>query len=450
MASGAILDRFRAQHRRSAALYEEAVRLVPGGVTHDARYFKPFPLYVERAAGPRKWDVDGHEIIDFVMGHGALLLGHAHPTLVEAVQRQVERGTHYGASQELELEWARAVRGLLPSAEKVRFTSSGTEATMMALRLARAATGRNGLLKLRHHFHGWGDSVAPGSVAAGGALGAGLPPVLVEAVTVVDQHDTGAQGAALDSGAYAAVICEPSGYSYGRGPMEPSVLEFLRARTRASGTVLIFDEVVTGFRASEGGVQEAVGVRPDLTTLAKVLGGGMPGGAVAGRADLLDQLAFEQEGGSERIPHPGTYNANPLSAAAGVAALREVARGDPIRIANARARQLCAGLNRAIRQAEVAGAAYGQASMVHILLGEEVLPPADDFSWRWDGEGPGASVPTTPEAVRWAFRQALLNHGVDLMGMSALVSCVHSEGDIEESVAAFAAALADLRRENVV
>ncbi|MEE9278215.1 MAG: aminotransferase class III-fold pyridoxal phosphate-dependent enzyme, partial [Dehalococcoidia bacterium] len=420
-------------------------------VTHDIRYFEPFPVYVERAQGARKWDVDGNEIIDFVMGHGALLFGHAHPLLVKAVSEQIQRGTHYGASHKLEVEWARAIQALLPTAEKVRFTSSGTEATMLAVRLARAATGRSRLLKLRLHFHGWNDSVMTGARTSSGAVSAaGLPPAMTNATTVIDQHDTAAMGAALDGAEYAAVICEPSGYGWGTGPLDPSVLEFLRERTAATGTLLIFDEVVTGFRLTEGGVQGLTGLRPDLTTLAKVLAGGMPGGAVVGRAELLDQIAFGHSDEKDRVAHPGTYNANPLSAAAGIAALREIETGEPIRIANERARRLSAGLNHAIRQAEVPGAAYGQASLVHIVLGQDVPPPQDDFTWSWGEAGPQATVPATADAIRWGLRRSLLTHGVDLMGMGAIVSCVHSETDIDRSVDAFSAALADLRRESIL
>ncbi|MCZ6544768.1 MAG: aminotransferase class III-fold pyridoxal phosphate-dependent enzyme [Chloroflexi bacterium] len=444
---------FLAQHPTSAELHAEAERLFPNGVTHDVRYFDPFGIYVDHAAGSRKWDVDGNEIIDYVMGHGALLFGHSHPLLVSAVQNQVGSGTHYGASHRGEIEWAHAVLDLLPSAEKVRFTSSGTEATMMAIRLARAFTGRPGLLRLREHFHGWNDSVVAGMGSGGHISDGGIPNAMAGLVTVVDQHDTAALGAALETKDYAAVICEPSGYSMGTGPLDPAVLHFLREKTRATGTILILDEVVTGFRAADGGVQEATGIEPDLTTLAKILAGGLPGGAVAGRADLLDQIAIPRgsdRSGAKRVAHPGTYNANPLSAAVGSAALREIKKGEAVATANARARRLTQGLNQAIRDAEVPGAAYGQASIVHILLGEDVAPPDDGFTWNWGNAGPQAIVPSTPAALQWPLRRSLLNHGFDLLGAIALVSCVHSEAEIDLSIDAFAAALSDLRREEIL
>ncbi len=450
----AIDDRFLALHPTSSELHAEAEKLFPNGVTHDTRYFDPFGLYVDRAQGARKWDVDGNEIVDYVMGHGSLLLGHAHPLLVEAVQEQVGKGTHLGASHRAEIAWARAVLDLIPSAEKVRFTSSGTEATMMAVRLARAATGRSRLLRLRNHFHGWNDSVVAGAAIPGGSITAGgIPNEMAELVTVVDQHNAAALEQALASQEFAAVICEPTGYSMGTGPLEPAVLRMLREQSTATGTILIFDEVVTGFRASEGGVQRDVGIVPDLTTLAKILAGGLPGGAVVGRASLLDQIAIPKgadRSHAERVAHPGTYNANPLSSVVGTAVLQEIAKGEVVPRANARARQLTAGMNRAIRKAEVPGAAYAQASIVHILLGADVPSPEDDLTWNWGSAGPQATVPSTPPAVLWPFRRAFLNHGVDLIGMIALVSAVHSEADIDQSIDAFAAALSDLRRDEVL
>lgn len=448
-------DRFLDSHRRSAALHERATRLLPGGVTHDIRHFEPFPIYVDRAAGPRKWDVDGNEIIDFVMGHGALLYGHAHPLLVEAVTEQVVRGTHYGASHVREVEWAELVTELIPSAEKVRFVGSGTEATMMAARLARTATGRPRLLKLREHFHGWNDSWGIELVTQPAGEVVGLPPEMAGAVTVVDQYDTAKIGAALESREYAALICEPGGAHWGALPLQLETLGELRTLTESTGTLLIFDEVVTGFRATEHGYQGLAGVTPDLTTMAKIVAGGLPGGAVAGRADLLEQIAITPSSkpnanGDVRVLHPGTFNANPLTASAGVAALKGLRDGAPVRAANAAGERLCRGLNKAIRSAEVVGAAYCQGSMVHIVLGKDVPPPADGLGWNWGDAGHPETTPRTPASIEWPFRRSLLGHGVDLIGMGALTSAVHTEGDIDAALAGFEAALADLRRESIL
>ncbi len=451
MSGTTAIDRdFFAKHAESARRAEDARSIFPGGVTHDARHFEPFGIVVDRAVGPRKWDVDGNEYIDYVMGHGALLFGHSHPYLVEAVTQQVARGTHMGGSSDLELRWAQAIQRLLPSAEKVRFTSSGTEATMMAVRLARAATGRDRLLRLTNHFHGWNDSVfAAGRTSAGAVAANGQPEAMQGLLSVFDQTDVTGIAAALASRQYAALIMEPTGYSWGTCPLDPSAPQELRDLTTRHGTLLIFDEVVTGFRASAGGAQERIGVRPDLTTLAKIAAGGLPGGAVVGRADLLDQISFDAGGG--RVAHPGTFNANPLSAVAGERALRAVAEEDPISAANERAAQLSRGLNRALIEAELPGCVWVDASMVHIILGQDVARPDDGMTWDWSQHGGArSSLPMTAPEVAWPFRRALINHGVDLMGMGALVSCVHTEADIDATIESFGAAFSDLRRDEIL
>ena len=446
----AIDQQFYSRHAGSARRHEEARAAFPGGVTHDARHFEPFGIVVDRAVGPRKWDIDGNEIIDYVMGHGALIFGHSHPYLVEAVSTQVARGTHMGGSSELELRWAQAIQRLVPSAEKVRFTSSGTEATMMAVRLARAATGRDRLLRLRNHFHGWNDSVfAAGRTSAGNIAANGQPQAMQDLISVFDQTDVAGIADALATDEFAAMILEPTGYSWGTCPLEPSVPQELRSLTEQHGTLLIFDEVVTGFRAGSGGAQERLGVRPDLTTLAKIAAGGLPGGAVVGRADLLDQISFDAGGG--RVAHPGTFNANPLSAVAGERALRAIAEEDVNIVANERASQLSRGLNRALIEAETPGCVWADASMVHIILGQDVARPDDGETWDWAQHGgPQSTLPVTPAEIAWPFRRALLNHGVDLMGMGALVSCVHTESDIDATIDSFAAALSDLRRDEIL
>jgi glutamate-1-semialdehyde 2,1-aminomutase len=283
-----ILERYVELHPASARLHERGRRLFPDGVTHDVRYLEPFPLYVDRAAGARKTDVDGNEIIDYVMGHGSLLLGHQHPEVTAAVLVQAERGTHYGASHELEVRWAERVIELVPSAERVRFTSSGTEATMMAVRLARAATGREKVLRLHENFHGWNDSVsgqprredvvplAPGITR--GTLGGSI---------VLPQGDVEALERTIDDAGseIAAMIFEGTGAHWGTEPIDVEYVRRARELTAARGIVLIMDEVITGFRVLPGGAQQAYVVTPDMSTLAKILGGGLPGGAVAAGDD---------------------------------------------------------------------------------------------------------------------------------------------------------------------
>ncbi|MEX1253385.1 MAG: aminotransferase class III-fold pyridoxal phosphate-dependent enzyme [Dehalococcoidia bacterium] len=448
-----ILQRFEALHPTSLRLHMRASTLFPDGVTHDIRHFAPFPLYVERAQGSRKWDVDGNELIDYVMGHGALLLGHNYPDVREAVARQIERGTHYGASHELEIAWAERVQALIPSARKVRFTSSGTEATMMAVRLARAFTGRDTLVRFRYHFHGWNDNVVGVTDREGPHPHAlGVPDATLGNVVVIPQHDAQALRATLAEEDVAAVIIEPTGAGWGTVPLDLDVLPLLREETSKAGAILIFDEVVTGFRVAPGGVQAATGVMPDMTTLAKVLAGGLPGGAVAGREDVVSLIEFRDSGRSDfshRVPHPGTFNANPLSAAAAGAALGVVATGEPHRHAGALCRTLVRGLNEAFASEGVPGCAYGHASMFHLVVGAECAPPPDGFAWDWQGR-PGDQMPRMSAEVVAGLRRGMINEGVDLMDTGGMLSVAHEEGDVAHTIEAFRRTLRQMKGEGLL
>jgi glutamate-1-semialdehyde 2,1-aminomutase len=424
-----------AANPRSGSLSERASRVLPGGVTHDVRRAQPFPLAVARAEGSRKWDLDGHELVCYVMGHGALLLGHSHPAVVAAVRHQATLAFHPGACHELESEWAEAVVDLVPSAQVVRFTASGTEASLLALRLARAATGRPRVVKLAGHFHGWHDQVSFGTDPPfHGPDTAGVPGALGPSTTVVPA-DAQALAGTLHGGDVAAVILEPSGAAWGTVPLPAGLLAEVRALTEATGTVLVFDEVVSGFRWSPGGVQAVAGVTPDLTVLGKILAGGMPGGAVAGRPDLLGHLSLPGND-PRRVAHPGTHNAHPISAAAGVAALRECRSGEPQAYAAGLAAALRAGLTSVLAEAGVPGCAYGESSAFHLLIGH-------------DGE-PGRASPQalksagmSPELSAELHTGMLLN-GVHLFHGSGFLSAAHTERDVEQTVAAFAATLACL------
>ena len=294
---------------RSAAHAAAAKALLPSGVVHDSRYMQPYSIYVERAAGAHKWDVDGNRYVDYFGGHGSLILGHNHPEVVEAIEAALRCGTHFAANHVHEIDWARRVVELVPSAEKVRFTSSGTEAVGMALRLARAHTGRSRIARFRGHFHGWADDQVTGyqSHFNGGAP-AGVPGEVASNVVLLDGGSVDELRATLSSTAghrcrhrRAARSCD------GHGADRASYLEALREITASQGQLLIFDEVITGFRVSPGGVQAAIGVTPDLTVLAKILAGGLPGGAVAGRAEILDWLTTKPAGRRTREDLPSRH-----------------------------------------------------------------------------------------------------------------------------------------------
>ncbi|MGH7093520.1 MAG: aspartate aminotransferase family protein, partial [Stellaceae bacterium] len=366
-----IISAYCAATPGSASRAAEAAELFPSGITHDARYIEPYGLYITRAAGPRKWDVDGRCYVDYFGGHGALLLGHGHPAVLAAVHAQLDHGTHYGACHELEIAWALAVMRLIPTAERVRFTSSGTEATLMAVRLARAFTGRPKLIRFNHHFHGWHDHMTTGhSSHFDGTATTGVLDAVAGNVLLCDQNDEAALARILEThDDIAAAIIEPTGANGGRLPIDPAFLHALRRLTAEHGVLLIFDEVVNGFRVSPGGAQAEYGIRPDLTTLAKILAGGLPGGAVTGRKDILDLLDFEvtKGAGKEKINHPGTFNANPLSAAAGIATLRIVAETDACARANAFGATLRQRLNEVFEEEKMPWAVYGTFSSIELF-----------------------------------------------------------------------------------
>lgn len=449
--SQSIVEEYEAKHQRSKALAQEAAAIFPSSVTHDARHATPFPLYVTHAEGAHKWDVDGNRYVDFWMGHGALLLGHNRAEVEAAVAEQLPRGTHYGACQELEIAWGRKVIELVPCAERVKFTSSGTEATMMAMRLARAHTGRKKIAKFQGHFHGWHDYATAGvRPPFDTPTSAGVPAETLSTVVVLPPNDIDAVRAALASREVAAVILEPGGASNASVPTRPGFLQALREATRETDTLLIFDEVVTGFRYAPGGAQQRYGVTPDLCSLAKILAGGLPGGAVAGRTDVLGRLEFRDDphwNRFERVAHPGTYNANPVSAAAGVACLGIVGTGEPHRIADGLAERMRREMNDVLRTYNIEGVVYGEASHFHILIAPGFQP----------GDGSNTHLSYLPaEQIMGAKGKAggrlvlaLRNEGVDCSGGSGSVSSAHTDADIAETIAAFDRAVAQLQREGL-
>jgi glutamate-1-semialdehyde 2,1-aminomutase len=364
------------------------------------------------------------------------------------VQRQVGQATHPGACHELEIEWGQWVQRLVPSAEKVRFVSSGTEATLMALRLARIFTGRPKVLKLAGHFHGWHDFLIAGADPPyDGSPVPGLPGEIAAQTVIVPPNDAAAVERALAGDPrIGCVILEPTGGHFGTVPIRGEFLRELRELTTRLGRLLIFDEVITGFRIHPGGAQGHYGVTPDLTTLAKVLAGGLPGGCLAGRADIMAGLEFRP--GKAKMKHPGTFNANPLSAAAGVAALRLVASGEPCRRANATGHLLRQKLNGLFKTRGADWVVYGEFSGFKFLPGYQGPMPASDDFIPYGGSLERLDGPKSPRLVH-AFRRALLLSGVDLPGLGGMTTAAHTEADIEQTVAAVATALDLLKDDGV-
>ncbi|MBS0262986.1 MAG: aminotransferase class III-fold pyridoxal phosphate-dependent enzyme [Planctomycetes bacterium] len=442
---------YREKFPGSARLAETGRQVFPDGVTHDGRFLKPFPVYIETAAGSKKYDVDGNEIIDYWMGHGSLLLGHSHPAVVAAVQKQVARATHPGACHELEIDWAHRVQKLIRSAEKMRFVNSGTEATLMALRISRIVTGRRKVLKFAGHFHGWHDLLIPAAdppYDTGDYSMPGITTGVLNDLVVVPPNDLAAVERALVEHQPACVIFEGTGGHWGLVPMRGEFIRGLRELTARHNVILIMDEVITGFRVAPGGAQEYYDVTPDMTTLAKILAGGLPGGCLAGRADLMSALEVDNRWG-KKMKHPGTYNGNPLSAAAGVAALDVVATGEPCRIANELGRRLRTGLNELFAHKQVDWVCFGEFSGATIVP-EYTGPRPDSDDWIPYGNSVEKLDRKIDPKLSHAFRCALLLGGVDFFGWRAMLSGAHTAADVDRTVVAISEAIDLLRADGLI
>jgi glutamate-1-semialdehyde 2,1-aminomutase len=311
---------------KSSELYRQAVRLIPGGVNSPVRAFRGVggdPLFIARGEGPYLLDADGNRYVDFVLSWGPLILGHAHPLVVEAIQQQAAHGTSFGAPTEAEIELAQAVIDLVPSVEMVRFVNSGTEATMSALRLARAYTARNKIIKFEGCYHGHADMLLVQAGSGVATLGLpdspGVPPGATQDTLSAPYNDLGAVRVLFERypGEIAAVIVEPVAGNMGVVPPVDGFLQGLRDLTTADGALLIFDEVMTGFRVALGGAQATYNVLPDLTALGKVIGGGLPVGAYGGRREIMEKVAP-----AGPVYQAGTLSGNPLAMAAGLETLR--------------------------------------------------------------------------------------------------------------------------------
>jgi glutamate-1-semialdehyde 2,1-aminomutase len=415
---------------RSHAAFERAQRVIPGGVNSPVRAFRSVggtPVFVRSADGCRLVDLDGNAYIDYVMSWGPLILGHAHPTVVAAVRDAAERGTSYGAPTEAETELAELVIAMVPSIERVRFCSSGTEATMSALRLARGFTGRAKVVKFAGCYHGHADAFL---ISAGsGALTNGVPdsPGITAGVAhdtvVVDYNDIdGLRAAFAAYGAeIAAAIVEPYVGNMGLVLPLPGFLPALRELTERHGSVLIFDEVMTGFRVAPGGAQEREGIRPDLTTLGKIIGGGLPVGAFGGRADIMARLSPEGP-----VYQAGTLSGNPLAMAAGLATLRGLRAPGVYAQLEALGARFAAGMSEVFTRHGVPNVAANRGSMVGFFLADGPVNNVSDAK-------------RSDTALYGRFFHAMLDRGVYLAPSqfeAGFLSTAHRPLDVERTLAA--------------
>jgi glutamate-1-semialdehyde 2,1-aminomutase len=414
---------------QSARLFQRAKELIPGGVNSPVRAFRAVggePFFVDRAAGCRVWDVDGRSYVDYVMSWGALMLGHAHPSVLRAVEEALGRGTSYGIPTPAEVELAELVVDLVPSVEMVRFVNSGTEATMAAVRLARGVTGRELILKFTGCYHGHGDSFLVSAGSGVATLGLpdspGVPASLAQLTLTAPFNDVAAveEVFRLYGDRLACVIVEPVVGNAGIIPPVEGFLLALRRLTREHGALLIFDEVMTGFRVALGGAQERYGIDPDLTTLGKVVGGGLPVGAYGGRRDLLEQVAP-----SGPVYQAGTLSGNPLAMAAGIAQLRFLREARPYEALERKARALVDAVVEGARELGVPawGAAVGGMWGIHFAEGP--VRSYEDAKRRVD------------TALFTRFFAACLRRGVYLPPSpfeAAFVSTAHEDADIDFTV----------------
>ena len=415
---------------RNETLFEQSQAVIPGGVNSPVRAFKSVggtPIFFARANGAYVWDADGKRYTDYVGSWGPAILGHAHPGTVKAVQDAAANGLSFGAPSEPELTIAYKIRELVPSIEKVRLVSSGTEATMSAIRLARGFTGRSKFIKFEGCYHGHADfllvKAGSGALTFGNPTSAGVPAAVAAETLVLDYNDVaGLERTFGEIGSeIACVIVEPFAGNMNLVKPTSAFMEALRRLTTQHGALLIFDEVMTGFRVALGGAQSVLGIKPDLTTLGKVIGGGMPVGAFGGRADVMDALAPVGP-----VYQAGTLSGNPVSVAAGLATLNAVSQPGFYESLGAKTLALCEGLNLAARDAGVTFCADCQGGMFGLYFADN---PPETF----------AEVMASDRNAFNRFFHAMLDKGFYLAPSAfeaGFVSAAHTDEDIAATVAA--------------
>jgi glutamate-1-semialdehyde 2,1-aminomutase len=418
------------ERRRSREIFDRATKLLVGGVNSPVRAFRSVggePLIIERGEGQYLYDADGNQLLDFVCSWGAILLGHANPAISAAIAEQAKRGTSFGVTTELEIELATLITGAIPSIEKIRFVSSGTEATMSAVRLARGVTNRDFILKFEGCYHGHADSflsqAGSGLATLGIAECPGVPQALAELTLNAPYNDLNAVEKMFEQhkNKIAAVIVEPIAANMGVVPPAPNFLSGLRDITKKNGALLIIDEVITGFRLHNGAAQQILGVEADLTTLGKIIGGGLPVAAYGGSAELMNNIAPLGP-----VYQAGTLAGNPLAMSAGIAALKQLSAPGLYKRVNENAERLVAGLREAITETKVPAQVNASHSLGTIFFTDQ---PVRDYT--------EAKRSDTKRYARF-FRE-MLDRGIFLAPSqfeAAFVSAAHTTEDIDRTIAA--------------
>ena len=424
---------------RSQKLFQRAQLIIPGGVNSPVRAFKSVggtPLFFQRGKGALAWDADGNSYIDYVGSWGPLIVGHAHPEVVKAVEQAASKGLSFGAPTEAEVEMAELICKLVPSIDQVRLVSSGTEATMSAIRLARGFTGRSKIVKFEGCYHGHADSLlvkaGSGALTFGQPSSAGVPPETAAHTLVLDYNNEIALEKAFEreGSEIAAVIVEPVAGNMNLVVPRPSFLELLRKLCTKYGTVLVFDEVMTGFRVALGGAQGLYGIKPDLTTLGKVIGGGMPVGAFGGRRDIMQCIAPLGP-----VYQAGTLSGNPVAVAAGLATLKLIQAPGFYNRLSATTRQLCEGLTAAAREHGIAFSAQNVGGMFGLYFRE--TPPTTY-----------AEVMQCDKEAFNRFFHTMLAEGVYLATSAfeaGFVSAAHGPAEIDRTIQAAKRVFASLK-----
>ncbi len=415
----------------SIKLFDRAKGLLPGGVSSPVRAISPYPFYTDRAKGPYLWDADGNRFIDYCLAYGPMILGHCHPAIMKAVSDQLQKGWLFGTPSELEVRLAARITGLYPSMEMLRFVSTGTEATMAALRVARGATGRDKIIKIEGGFHGAHDSVlikaGSGATTFGVPDSLGVPADTTKNTLQVPYNDLGALEKVLKSfpGEIACLIMEPVLGNIGPVLPQEGYLQAVRDLTHEHDVQLIFDEVITGFRLSLGGAQKYYGVTPDLTTLGKIIGGGFPIGIFGGKRSLLEQVA--PSGG---IYQAGTFNGSPVSLAAGMATLDVLEKERALERLNVVGDSLRKALQEMVEDLRLDYSVVGIASMFKVFFG----PKPNNY----------AEALKCDKSGYLAFFRRMLASGVFLTPSqyeTDFISCAHSEEVIQATLEAFRSCL---------